>query len=140
MFFRRIRPRQPSFSERVETMKSWGFEVLPQQDGSLRVRRDGFEARVRRGEGDVAVVEQSGRIVGGELARLVDGGYQKFWLTPGGRREPALAAQLKALHAFEEDLREALGLTSLYNTSLGTINAMHLYDRVQGRESDGVNL
>ncbi len=140
MFFRRVRPREPGFKERIESLKSWGFEVLPERDGSVRVRRDGCEARVRRGEGDVAVVEQTGRIVGDQLARLVDGGYQKFWLTPGGRREPALAAQLKTLHAFEEDLREALGLASLYNTSLGTVNAMHLYDRVRGRDSGSPGL
>ena len=46
----------------------------------------------------------------------------------------ARADQLKALHAFEEDLKEGLGLTSLYNTSLGTVSALHLYDRVVGRD------
>ncbi len=136
MFFRRTRPRRPGFSERIENLRAWGFEVLPETDGSLRVRRDGFEARVRRGENDMPVIEQTGRAVAGELARLVDAGYQKFWSTPGGRREPALAEQLKRLHAFEEDMREALGLTSLYNTSLGTVNALHVYDRLHGRDSD----
>ena len=28
-------------------------------------------------------------------------------------------------------MKEALGLSSLYNTSLGTVSAMHLYDRVE---------
>jgi len=46
---------------------------------------------------------------------------------------PALASQLHALHGFEEDLRAALGVDSLYNTSLGTINDVHNYDRVEGR-------
>lgn len=134
MFFRRVRSRRPDFSQRIEKLKTWGFEVQQLDDGGLRVLRDGCEARVRRGEGDALLVEQTGRSLGGELARLVDGGYQKFWLTPGGRREPALAGQLKVLHAFEEDLREALGLKSLYNTSLGTVSALHLYDRVRGRD------
>jgi leucyl-tRNA synthetase len=48
-------------------------------------------------------------------------------------QEPS-PAQLKALHAFEEDLTEALGLESLYNTSLGTTNDFHVYDRLAGRE------
>jgi hypothetical protein len=59
----------------------------------------------------------------------VDTGFQKFWRTPDGRDLPALAAHLRELHAFLEDLRETLGLTSLYNTALGTVNDLHLYDR-----------
>ncbi len=46
-----------------------------------------------------------------------------------------MADHLKALHAFSEDLREALGLTSLYNQGLGTTNEKHLYDRVQNRDT-----
>ena len=42
---------------------------------------------------------------------------------------------IKALHAFDEDLREGLGLTSLYNLSLGTVCDDHLYDRVTARDS-----
>jgi hypothetical protein len=64
------------------------------------------------------------------MARLVDVGFQKFWRTPEGNDTPVLAEDLSQLHAFEEDLRETLGLVSLYNTSLGTTNNLHLYDRV----------
>jgi len=62
----------------------------------------------------------------------VDEGYQKFW-DSGERQIPALASQLHGLHEFEEDLRAALGVDSLYNTALGTINDVHNYDRVEGR-------
>jgi hypothetical protein len=34
----------------------------------------------------------------------------------------------------DEDLREGLGLTSLYNLSLGTTSEEHLYDRVVDRD------
>ncbi|HSW50817.1 MAG TPA: hypothetical protein VLH09_11615, partial [Bryobacteraceae bacterium] len=64
---------------------------------------------------------------------LVDGGFQKFLETPSGRRRPALAAELKRLHDFQADLREALGLKSLYNESLGTVSDRHAYDRLTGR-------
>lgn len=77
-------------------------------------------------------IERAGWMVGGEIAALIDEGYQKFWRA-GGRDVPAQAQQLQALHEFEEDLREALGLESLYNTSLGTVNDLHLYDRLAGR-------
>ncbi|MEP7353943.1 MAG: hypothetical protein ABI824_11990, partial [Acidobacteriota bacterium] len=70
-----------------------------------------------------------------EIAHLVHGGYQMFLRTHSGRELPALAPQLKALHAFDEDLREGLGLTSLYNIALGTTSDDHLYDRVEGRDA-----
>jgi len=139
MFFRRVRPQEPGFPERIQGLKNWRFEVTSQPDGSVIVRRDGCRARLRRTQDDRAVVEQVGRDWEGETARLVDAGYQKFWMTADGRRRPALANELKALHAFEEDLREALGLTSLYNTSLGTVNALHRYDRLRDRQ-DGAPL
>ena len=78
---------------------------------------------------------KAGVLVGGEIALLVSGGYQMFLRTPSGKELPALASQLKTLHAFDEDLREALGLTSLYNVSLGTTADEHLYDRVEDRTS-----
>ena len=72
--------------------------------------------------------------MGDEIGTLVDGGYQKFFRTPSGKRKPALAEELKAIQNFQEDLREALGLTSLYNESLGTVSNQYMYDRVEGRD------
>jgi hypothetical protein len=57
-----------------------------------------------------------------------------FLETPGGTRIPATAEQLKALHAFEADVKDALGLIDLYNTSLGTTSRKHMYDRVYKRD------
>ena len=72
--------------------------------------------------------------MGDEIGLLVNRGFQMFWKSPSGRTAPALATHLKALHAFEEDLKEGLGLPSLYNESLGTTSDLHLYDRVQHRD------
>jgi len=73
--------------------------------------------------------------MGQEIASLVDGGFQKFMATPLGKKRPALAPDLVLIHSFQEDLREALGLTSLYNESLGTVSNKYLYDRVVDRDS-----
>ncbi len=86
------------------------------------------------GDGNVKI-GKAGVWVGAELAMLVNRGYQMFLHTPSGREVPALASHLHALHAFDEDLREGLGLTSLYNVSLGTTTDEHLYDRVEDRDS-----
>jgi hypothetical protein len=57
-----------------------------------------------------------------------------FLRTPSGKELPALASHLEKLHAFDEDLREGLGITSLYNLSLGTTTDKHLYDRLEERD------
>jgi hypothetical protein len=62
-----------------------------------------------------------------------------FFLTPSGEKSAALAEQLRELHEFLEDLREGLGHSSLYNTSLGTTNQKHLYDRVAGRDPNAAH-
>lgn len=131
MFFRRRPSREPTFDERLQRLREGGIEAQRQPDGHVRASRNGCAAMLQDGR-----IEHAGWIIGDDIAALVDGGFQKFWAAGGRRRAPALAEQLTALHDFEEDLREALGLQSLYNTSLGTTNDLHLYDRVEGRESD----
>lgn len=130
MFFRRHQQKETTFEELLAAVQAAGFETQPQLDGRVKVSRGGCAAVIDHGPR----VERAGWVLGGEIAALVDGGYQKFWRA-GDRRIPALAGQLTALHEFEEDLREALGLESLYNTSLGTISDLHVYDRLAGRDS-----
>ncbi|MCX6623299.1 MAG: hypothetical protein NTY38_19985, partial [Acidobacteria bacterium] len=113
MFFRRVRPHVPTFEEKLEIARQAGFGSGPISGAGLtRLTRNGFAADVT-GEGATHSCLLAGLLVGAEIASLVDGGFQKFWLTPTGKRLPALAGQLKELHRFEEDLKEALGLESL---------------------------
>jgi hypothetical protein len=134
MFFRREKPHQWSFEERLANLKQFGFESQIESKGAARVTRGGYGSLVQNlGDGNVGL-GKPGVLVGQEIAELVNAGYQMFLRTPSGREVPALAPQLKALHAFDEDLREGLGLTSLYNVSLGTTSDAHMYDRVQDRD------
>ena len=134
MFFRRARPKQPTFQDRLEAARAAGFTVAAAEAGRVRVSRDGVSAMVEEAGGAARVVERAGIVMGGETGALVDGGYQKFFQTPSGKRKPALASELKAVHDFQEDLREALGLESLYNESLGTVSTFYHYDRLQDRD------
>jgi hypothetical protein len=79
-------------------------------------------------------VNKSGVLIGDEIGYMVHGGYQMFFRTASGHTQPAIAEELHALHDFEEDLKEALGLVSLYNESLGTTADQHLYDRIVNRD------
>jgi hypothetical protein len=133
MFFRNRKPHEWTFEERLASLKQLDFQVQRQGAGAL-VTRDGCGAMVQDlGSGKVQV-GKAGLLVGGEIASLVSRGYQMFLRTPSGKEIPAQADQLKKLHAFDEDLREGLGLTSLYNLSLGTTSDDHLYDRVEDRD------
>jgi hypothetical protein len=46
---------------------------------------------------------------------------------------------LKALQSFSEELKEALGLPSLYNESLGTVSESYHYDRIENRDKPPVD-
>ena len=134
MFFRNQKPHEWTFEERLGNLKQFRFEVKSQTPSAL-VTRDGCGAMVEDlGAGQVKV-GKAGVLVGVEIASLVSRGYQMFLRTPSGKELPAQADQLKKQHAFDEDLREGLGLTSLYNLSLGTTSDDHLYDRVEDRDA-----
>jgi hypothetical protein len=134
MFFRREPTKTPTFAERIDGLRRAGFAVTPLAGGALRVSRGNFAVDLRETDGRAASAEGAGILMGDEIGVLVDGGYQKFFRTPGGRKKPALAEELQALHEFEEDLKEALGQESYYNQSLGTVSTLYLYDRVQNRD------
>lgn len=135
MFFRRDKPQEWNFESRLSNLKQFGFETGRNASGKTIAKRGGCAATVEDMGGGKVDIGKAGVLVGGEIAHLVHGGYQMFLRTPSGKELPALAPQLKALHAFDEDLREGLGLTSLYNTALGTTCDDHLYDRVKDRDA-----
>lgn len=134
MFFRRATPHTPSFDERLSNLKEFKFETKREGSGRALVTRGGCGAVVEDAGSGAVKVGKAGVMIGNEIAMLVSRGYQMFLLTPSGREIPALATHLHKLHDFDEDLREGLGLTSLYNLSLGTTSDEHLYDRVEDRD------
>ncbi|MBI3698557.1 MAG: hypothetical protein HY238_27415 [Acidobacteria bacterium] len=96
----------------------------------MRISKHGCAAVVEpAGPGAARLVEKPGLLVDGHIAKLIDRGFQKFL-----DDRPALAAQLRTIHQFDAELRQALHLTSLYNESLGTVSNRYMYDRVEGRE------
>ena len=74
-----------------------------------------------------------GYLIGGEISKLVNKGYQQF-LKTSKTEIPATADHLKALQQFTEELKEGLGLPTLYNESLGTVSESYQYDRIENRD------
>ena len=133
MFFRRHPIKPLTFEERLQALRRSGFTVEPRGAASVEVQRQGCAAIVERSPKGLPAIIRLGVLVDGQIAALVDGGYQKFLETASGSKRPARASDLSALHNFQEDLHEALGIESLYNESLGTVFDRHAYDRLQGR-------
>jgi hypothetical protein len=130
---------QRSFNDVLSTLGTQHFDVAPAQEGAKRtpgafqVRKYGCAAEIAdTGDGLVMLLAKPGFVLGGEIARLLDRGYQKFLKT--SRLEiPATAEHLRAIHDFTQELKEATGAMSLYNESLGTTSDRYVYDRVKGR-------
>ncbi len=134
----------PTFSQILDQFRAQSFEVAQSSaaPGAVQVSRSGIAAILvasgaGKGEGSAAsLVVTPGVLVKGEIARLLDRGYQKFIKT-SQYELPATAPQLQAIHAFTEELNLVTGTMGLYNESLGTTSDLYQYDRLRGRETPG---
>ncbi|MGH9597066.1 MAG: hypothetical protein ACRD3K_09745, partial [Edaphobacter sp.] len=114
-----------SFNDVLALLGGQRFDVAPAQEGAKRasnafqIRKYGCAAEIAAApDGTVEIVSRPGWLLNGEIARLLDRGYQKF-LKTSKLEIPAMADHLRALHEFSEELNEAIGGTTLYNEALG---------------------
>jgi hypothetical protein len=127
---------QAGLNETLEVLRKQGFEVgsaSGADGGGTLVSKYGVGAVLVAGADGPELAVRPGALVRGEVARLLDRGYQKF-LKTSQFELPATAQQLEAIHTFSEELKGLARGKSLYNESLGTTSDSYLYDRVQGRE------
>ncbi|HUB29991.1 MAG TPA: hypothetical protein VL967_09850 [Terracidiphilus sp.] len=129
---------KPNFDQALETLRSHSFDVASYAgvaNGMLISKHHAAAVLVPAADQGVAFAVHPGILVRGEVARLLDRGYQKFIHT-SKYELPATAGQLQAIHAFSEELKLLIGDVSLYNESLGTTSDVYLYDRLKGREAE----
>jgi hypothetical protein len=124
-----------SFENAVAWLSDHGFEIThPAGDTVYTVSKYGCAAQIETGrEGYARITGFPACMVAGEPAELVDRGYQKF-LKTSQCELPATADRLEALNRFSEELKQALGYTSLYNEGLGSVSGRYQYDRVTSRD------
>ena len=129
-----------SFNDVLSHLGGQRFDVAPAQEGAKRtpnamqVRKYGCAAEIAAApDGTVEILARPGWLLNGEIARVLDRGYQKF-LRTSKLEIPASADHLRAIHEFTEELNEAAGKTILYNQALGTTSNVYHYDRVEGRD------
>jgi hypothetical protein len=127
---------QKTYDEALAWFREHGFDVLeaPGTTGRVFLKKHGVSAAIQKdGDSGIKIFAYPGYLVGSEISKLVNKGYQQF-LKTSKNEVPATADHLKALHAFSEELKEALGLPSLYNESLGTVSESYQYDRIVDRD------
>jgi hypothetical protein len=125
-----------TFEDAVQWLRDHGFDLIeaPGTQGRVFLRKYNVSAAIQKdGEDGVKIFAYPGYLVGSEISKLINRGYQQV-LKTSKTEVAATADHLKALQQFTEELKEALGLPSLYNESLGTVSEAYQYDRVVGRD------
>ena len=125
-----------TYDEALAWLRDHGFDLTeaPGTSGRVFLRKYSVSAAIQKtAEDGVKIFAYPGYLIGSEISKLVNRGYQQFFKT-SKQEVPATAEQLKSLQQFSEELKEALGLPSLYNESLGTVSESYMYDRVRNRD------
>lgn len=130
-----------TYEEALAWLRDNGFDVTdaPGTNSRVFLRKYNVSAAIQKdAEDGVKIFAYPGYLIGSEISKLVNKGYQQF-LKTSKNEVPASADQLKALQSFSEELKQALGLPSLYNESLGTVSEAYQYDRVENRDKPVVD-
>jgi hypothetical protein len=133
--------KQLTFDEILANLRSSQFDVQQVSGvaGQYRVQKHGCAGVIApaRDGGSVAFVARPGFVLGGEIAHLLDRGFQKSLKTKH-LEIAATSDHLKAIHHFSEELKEVVGSPSLYNESIGTTSDDYFYDRLKGRDKNPI--
>src|ERR1700682_5581711 len=127
---------QRSYEEALSWLREHGFDLIeaPGTQGRVFLKKYNVSAAIQKdGDDGVKIFAYPGYLIGSEISKLVNRGYQPF-LKTAKTQGPATADHLKALQQCNEELKEGLGLPVLYNESLGTVSESYHYDRVKDRD------
>jgi hypothetical protein len=130
----KVEPR--NYEEAVNWLREHGFDLIeaPGTQGRVFLKKYNVSAAIQKDGADgVKIFAYPGYLISGEISKLVNKGYQQV-LKTSKTEIAATADHLKALQQFSEELKEALGLPSLYNESLGTVSESYHYDRIKDRD------
>jgi hypothetical protein len=127
--------KQRNFEDSLTWLREHGFDLLeaPGTNGRVFLKKYNCSAAIQKDGDGVKIFAFPGCMVGTEISKLVNRGYQQF-LKTAKNEIPATADHMKALQQFTEELKEGLGLPNLYNESLGTVSDSYQYDRVKDRD------
>src|SRR3979411_2728428 len=127
---------QRSYEEALSWLREHGFDLIeaPGTQGRVFLKKYSVSAAIQKDSDDgVKIFAYPGYLIGSESSKLVHRRSQQL-LKTAKTEVPATADHLKALQQFTEELKEGLGLPSLYTESLGTVSASYRSDRIGERD------
>jgi hypothetical protein len=131
------KPRQRTYDQVLSELRGLHFDVQPVAGvaNQTRITKNSCALVLEPAQNAAGfrMAVRPGPVIGGEIAQLVDRGFQKFFKT-SKTELPATADRLTTLHSFVEEIKEVAGSITLYNEALGTVSDAYLYDRVKGRD------
>src|SRR5437762_4572403 len=110
---------QRTYEDAVQWLRDHGFDLIeaPGMRGRVFLRKYNVSAAIQKdGDEGVKIFAYPGYLISGEISKLINRGYQQV-LKTSKTEIAATADHLKSLQQFSEELKEALGLPSLYNRS-----------------------
>ncbi len=125
-----------TYEDAVQWLRDHGFDLIeaPGTQGRVFLKKYNVSAAIQKnGDEGVKIFAYPGYLISGEISKLINRGYQQV-LKTSKTEIAATADHLKSLQQFSEELKEALGLPSLYNESLGTVSEAYQYDRIVDRD------
>lgn len=132
---------QHTFEDAVQWLRDHGFDLIeaPGTQGRVFLKKYNVSAAIQKdGDDGVKIFAYPGYLINGEISKLINRGYQQV-LKTSKTEVAATADHLQALQKFSEELKEALGLPSLYNESLGTVSEAYQYDRIKDRDKSSTD-
>src|ERR1700676_590028 len=127
---------QRGYEETLSWLRDHGLDLIeaPGTQGRVFLKKYNVSAAMQKdGDDGVKIFAYPGYLIGGEISKLINRGYQQV-LKTSKTEVAATADHLKSWQQFSEELKEALGLPSLYNESLGTVSEAYQYDRIVDRD------
>ena len=125
-----------TYDEALNWLREHGFDLIeaPGTVGRVFLKKYNVSAAIQKdGEDGTKIFAYPGYLIGSEISKLINRGYQQF-LKTSKTEIAATADHLKALQQFTEELKEGIQLPSLYNESLGTVSDSYQYDRMEDRD------
>ena len=93
------KPQQRTYEEAVNWLREHGFDILdaPGTQNRVFLKKLNSSAAIEKADdGTTRVFARPGYLIGGEISRLIDKGYQKFLKTTKAEI-PATADHLKSI-------------------------------------------
>jgi hypothetical protein len=125
-----------TYDEALSWLREHGFDLIeaPGTQGRVFLKKYNVSAAIQKdGEDGIKIFAHPGYLIGSEISKLINRGYQQF-LKTSKTEVAATADHLKALQQFTEELKEGIQMPNLYNESLGTVSDSYQYDRVEDRD------